>query len=108
MAAQKPSTDTLPFHLLKLSSIKTVLHIQIFFPPTCWLVEIHNKYITYFVFCFLCRLKGLLPQALDLRSDLPDEVLYGRSGFLLALLFVKHNVGEDAIENRAIQQVSSG
>jgi len=48
-----------------------------------------------------------VPQVLDLKSDLPDEVLYGRAGFLLALLFVKKNISEDAIDNRTINQVTS-
>jgi hypothetical protein len=47
----------------------------------------------------------LLPLALNLKSDLPDEVLYGRAGFLLALLFIKKHVSEDAIDNRSISQV---
>ncbi|XP_065342198.1 lanC-like protein 2 [Cloeon dipterum] len=54
----------------------------------------------------LClRLVELLPRVLDLKSDLPDEVLYGRAGYLLALLFVKIHTSEGAVDNRCVQKV---
>ncbi|XP_059476634.1 glutathione S-transferase LANCL1-like [Neocloeon triangulifer] len=53
------------------------------------------------------RLTDLLPRVLDLKSDLPDEVLYGRAGYLLALLFVRNNTTESNVDVRSIQKVVS-
>jgi hypothetical protein len=48
----------------------------------------------------------MLPQVLNLSSDLPDEVLYGRTGYLFALLYLHKYLGQDIIDSRIIQQVS--
>ena len=39
-------------------------------------------------------------------ASLPDELLFGRSGYLLSLLFVRHHVGAEAVPQTAIRQVS--
>jgi len=36
------------------------------------------------------------------RSDIPDEILYGRSGYLSALLFVQNHLGQGAINPQTI------
>lgn len=36
---------------------------------------------------------------------LPDEVLYGRAGYLYSLLYVQHVLGHDKIKNETINQV---
>ncbi|XP_069690733.1 lanC-like protein 2 isoform X2 [Periplaneta americana] len=51
------------------------------------------------------RLKGMLPQILKLNSDLPDEILYGRTGYLYALLYLNKSLGQDTIDSKTIQQV---
>ncbi|KAK5850300.1 hypothetical protein PBY51_014561 [Eleginops maclovinus] len=40
-------------------------------------------------------------------SDLPDELLYGRAGFLFALLYVNREMGENTVEESTISQVVS-
>jgi hypothetical protein len=47
----------------------------------------------------------MLPQVLNLSSDLPDEILYGRTGYLFALLYVNKCLGRDSIDSESIQQV---
>ena len=39
-------------------------------------------------------------------KTLPDEVLYGRSGFLFSLLYVKKHIGDDVINQCIINQAS--
>lgn len=41
----------------------------------------------------------------DVDDKLPDEVLYGRSGYLYALLYVKSLYDSDAISGAAIESV---
>ncbi|KDR23212.1 lanC-like protein 2 [Zootermopsis nevadensis] len=53
------------------------------------------------------RLKKMLPQVLNLSSDLPDEILYGRTGYLFALLYLHKHLGQDIIDSKIIQQVVS-
>ncbi|XP_075463314.1 glutathione S-transferase LANCL1 [Ascaphus truei] len=45
------------------------------------------------------------PSVLKLDSQLPDELLYGRMGYLYALLFVNRQFGEEKIPSSYIQQV---
>ncbi|XP_068083432.1 lanC-like protein 2 [Anabrus simplex] len=47
----------------------------------------------------------LLRTALDL--DLPDEMLYGRAGYLYSLLFINKHLGEDTIPVSTIRRVVS-
>ena len=53
-----------------------------------------------------CRLLSLSQHVLT-DPSLPDEVLYGRSGYLLALLFVRRHLGEDAVPQEIVRRVSS-
>lgn len=47
----------------------------------------------------------MLPQVLDVRSDLPDEILYGRTGYLFALLYLNKCLGQNTVNSKTIQQV---
>lgn len=38
-------------------------------------------------------------------KSLPDEVLYGRAGYLFSLLFIQQNLGQDKIDTNIIDQV---
>ena len=40
-------------------------------------------------------------------SSLPDELLYGRAGYLYALLFIRRYLGQDAVEQKLIDKVRS-
>ncbi|KAJ9588248.1 hypothetical protein L9F63_018412, partial [Diploptera punctata] len=53
------------------------------------------------------RLKEMLPQVVNLNSDVPDEVLYGRTGYLYSLLFVNKFMGRNTIEADIIKKVVS-
>ncbi|KAF4532219.1 hypothetical protein B566_EDAN004305 [Ephemera danica] len=54
------------------------------------------------------RLKHMVHSTLDLRNpEIPDEILYGRAGLLLALLFVRHHLEEIHIEPRFVQLLVS-
>ncbi|XP_035681798.1 lanC-like protein 2 [Branchiostoma floridae] len=53
----------------------------------------------------LSKLQALSPDALNLKSDLPDEVLYGRAGYLYALMFVRKNIGDHAVEEKLVDKV---
>ena len=39
-------------------------------------------------------------------ESLPDELLYGRVGYLFALLFVQHYLGKDTVDQNVILQVN--
>lgn len=38
-------------------------------------------------------------------SDLPDELLYGRAGYLYALLYLNTEIGPGAVSESAIKEV---
>ena len=40
-------------------------------------------------------------------SDVPDELLYGRAGYLFALLYVNKEIGADTVDETIITQVST-
>lgn len=46
------------------------------------------------------------PTVMKLDTQLPDELLYGRTGYLYALLFLKKHLGEGKIPLHYIQEVS--
>ncbi|KAI8514687.1 PREDICTED: lanC-like protein 2 [Branchiostoma belcheri] len=54
----------------------------------------------------LSKLQALGPDALNLRSDLPDELLYGRAGYLYALRFVRKNIGDHAVDEKLVDKVA--
>ncbi|KAL1463038.1 hypothetical protein WDU94_014830 [Cyamophila willieti] len=51
------------------------------------------------------KLKSLAPHVIDLNSDIPDEILYGRAGYLYSLLFVNKNVKSTHVDTALIRQV---
>jgi len=53
------------------------------------------------------RLLALNQQVLT-DGSLPDELLFGRSGYLLALLFVRHHLGTESVSQTVVRQVSIG
>lgn len=54
----------------------------------------------------LSRLLQLQRAALSLDSDVPDELLYGRAGFLYALLYVNKEIGADTVDEGTIAKVT--
>ncbi|XP_061569120.1 lanC-like protein 2 [Cololabis saira] len=55
----------------------------------------------------LDRLLQLRVLVLDQDSDVPDEILYGRSGYLFSLLFVLKEVGPGSVDQDTVDQVVS-
>ncbi|XP_043587372.1 lanC-like protein 2 isoform X2 [Bombus pyrosoma] len=53
----------------------------------------------------ISKIKSLQSVVLNERSDLPDELLYGRAGYLFSLLFLNSNISPAPIENDLIKQV---
>lgn len=51
------------------------------------------------------RLLQLQRSALGPDADMPDELLYGRAGFLFALLYVNKEIGADAVDEGTISKV---
>lgn len=51
------------------------------------------------------RLKALSPHVVDEGSRIPDELLYGRSGYLFSLLFVNKHIFPAPIEKELITEV---
>jgi len=62
-------------------------------------------YYTVHDYCF--RLLAL-SQPVQTDASVPDELLFGRSGYLLALLFVRHHLGTESVPQAVIRQVSIG
>ena len=48
------------------------------------------------------RQKAILEQ-----DDMPDELLFGRVGYLYSLLFVQHHIGPQALEADVVDEVRS-
>lgn len=53
----------------------------------------------------ILKLKSLSALVLDESSDLPDELLYGRAGYLFSLLFLNKSISPTPIEDDLIKQV---
>uniref|UniRef100_A0A673C212 LanC lantibiotic synthetase component C-like 2 (bacterial) n=2 Tax=Sphaeramia orbicularis TaxID=375764 RepID=A0A673C212_9TELE len=53
------------------------------------------------------RLLTLQRSVLSPDSDMPDELLYGRAGFLFALLYINKEMGEDTVDKETISKVVS-
>jgi len=51
------------------------------------------------------RLLALNQQVLT-DGSLPDELLFGRSGYLVSLLFIRHHLGMETVPQTVIRQVS--
>lgn len=54
-----------------------------------------------------CRLLQLQRSVLSPDSDVPDELLYGRAGYLYALLYVNKELGTDAVDEATVTKVRS-
>lgn len=52
------------------------------------------------------RLLQLQRAVLSPDSDVPDELLYGRAGFLYALLYVNKEISRDAVDEATIAKVT--
>lgn len=60
------------------------------------------------ILCFLCYSPRLLlfhQTVVQGSGGLPDELLYGRMGYLYALVFINQQLGQDRIPLQYIQQV---
>lgn len=56
----------------------------------------------------LCRrLLQLQRAVLSPDADVPDELLYGRAGYLYALLYVNKELGADAVDEGTVAKVRS-
>ncbi|XP_006624620.1 glutathione S-transferase LANCL1 isoform X1 [Apis dorsata] len=53
----------------------------------------------------ISRIKSLSSYVLDENSGLPDELLYGRAGYLFSLLFLNSNIFPAPIEDELIKKV---
>ncbi|XP_077592281.1 lanC-like protein 2 [Stigmatopora nigra] len=53
----------------------------------------------------LSRLLQLQRSVLSSDSEMPDELLYGRSGYLYALLYVNKEIGADTVDEATISKV---
>ncbi|CAL7935428.1 unnamed protein product [Xylocopa violacea] len=53
----------------------------------------------------ILKIKSLSPIVLNESNDLPDELLYGRAGYLFSLLFLNANISSAPIEDELIKQV---
>ncbi|XP_066949513.1 lanC-like protein 2 [Macrobrachium rosenbergii] len=51
------------------------------------------------------RLRKLERDVLNPKSGLPDEILYGRAGYLYALVYLQEKLGKSVIDNKAIRSV---
>ncbi|XP_076326170.1 lanC-like protein 2 isoform X2 [Tachypleus tridentatus] len=50
------------------------------------------------------RVEKLHRDVIPLDNNLPDELLFGRVGYLFSLLFIKKHLGEDAIDSAIVQK----
>lgn len=69
------------------------------------LVFLTAFYYNLFIILFKLRVIGLLKLALD--TKMPDELLYGRAGYLYSLLLLKKIGWEDPERDRLIRQVTN-
>lgn len=53
------------------------------------------------------RLVAQSRDVVPLGSDIPDELLYGRAGYLFSLLYVRKNISPSAVDDDLIRQVIS-
>lgn len=51
------------------------------------------------------RLQSLHERVVDPHSDIPDEILFGRAGYLFALLYVQKHISRDCINPTIIKMV---
>jgi len=53
----------------------------------------------------LSPILALAPEVCDLPSNLPDELLYGRAGYLYTLLYLRRELGEASVPSMVIRKV---
>lgn len=53
----------------------------------------------------ISELKSLLPHVISEHREVPDELLYGRCGYLFSLLYINRNISPPPIESDIIKQV---
>uniref|UniRef100_A0A2R5LDA0 Putative lanthionine synthetase c-like protein 1 n=1 Tax=Ornithodoros turicata TaxID=34597 RepID=A0A2R5LDA0_9ACAR len=53
------------------------------------------------------KLVALADEVVPLDSDIPDELLYGRVGYLFSLLYVRKNISHSAVDDGLVRQVMS-
>lgn len=61
------------------------------------------------VFAFIlgsCRLLQLQRSVISPDSEIPDELLYGRAGYLYALLYVNKEIGPGTVDENTVAKVS--
>ena len=63
------------------------------------------------LYLFVCLLVTLFVRLQMLhksaiREDVPNEMLYGKVGYLYALLFVRKHLGEESIDEEIVKSVS--
>ncbi|XP_024225261.1 glutathione S-transferase LANCL1 isoform X2 [Bombus impatiens] len=68
-------------------------------------VVFHSKGYSDVAQNMISKVKSLQSVVLNESSDLPDELLYGRAGYLFSLLFLNSNISPAPIENDLIKQV---
>lgn len=78
----------------------------IWFLSTYILSVLGNGHLRVLIYTFCHRLKSLSCYVLRENNDLPDELLYGRAGYLFSLLFLNSNISPPPIEDELIKQVS--
>lgn len=54
---------------------------------------------------FSVRLLQLQRSVLSPDSEMPDELLYGRAGYLYALLYINKEIGADTVDESIITKV---
>lgn len=68
-------------------------------------VSVLRSVLYWFSSCPVFRLLQLQRSVLSPDSDIPDELLYGRAGYLYALLYVSKEIGPDAVDETTIAKV---
>ena len=64
--------------------------------------------MTFLTLTYLCfSLLKFSREVSDIDDKMPDEVLYGRAGYLFSLLYVKFHYDSGAISSAAIESVST-
>lgn len=64
----------------------------------------------FFVFPLILgyyRLLQLQRSVISPESEIPDELLYGRAGYLYALLYVNKEIGPETVDENTIVKVST-
>lgn len=101
--------------LQRLTSVSTgLLNIYIyisffwyFLTNVPFVVADHLDFLTLVSLFFSPRLLQLHQVVVKGSGNLPNELLYGRVGYLYALVFVNQQLGQDRIPLQYIQQVGS-